>query len=46
MNRHSDSQKDMLENDMHDIWYLAVNETLQVFSYTRSIQLKDIQTNG
>ena len=37
---------DMLKKDMHDIWHLTVNETLQVSPYTRSIQLKDIQTNG
>lgn len=36
----------MLEKDMHDIWYFTVNKTLHVFSYTRSIQLKDNQTNG
>lgn len=36
----------MLEKDMLDIWYLSVNKTLHVFSYTGSIQLKDNQTNG
>ena len=36
----------MLEKDMLDIWYISVNKTLQVYSYTRSIQFKDIQTNG
>ena len=36
----------MPKKDMHDLWYFSVNETLHVFSDTRSIQLKDIQTNG
>ena len=37
---------DILKKDMHNIRFPALNKTFHVFSYTRSIQLKDIKNDG